>query len=122
MDVYYRFVDGDDRAHRLVFESDLINDPDVRSRLEAFNRDFVDTIARAVAEETGLPLPQARLLGRGPGLAGMAQVSARHWLGTDGSLDLNPARGLICRLAWHGISRFPRETGTAGAGAGADSC
>ena len=43
-------------------------------------------------------------------VAGMAQVSARYWLETDGNLDLDVASDLIYRLAWRGISRFPKET------------
>jgi AcrR family transcriptional regulator len=108
MRAYFRFIDSDDQAHRLVFESDLINDSDVSSRLETFNKTFAEAIARVIAEDTKLPLLEAQLLGRG--LAGMAQVSARYWLETDGNLDLDVASDLIYRLAWRGISRFPKET------------
>jgi AcrR family transcriptional regulator len=108
MRAYYRFIASDDQAHRLVFESDLINDTDVSSRLETFNKAFADAIARVIAEDTKLPMLEAQLLGRG--LAGMAQVSARYWLETDGNLDLDVASDLIYRLAWRGISRFPKET------------
>lgn len=108
MRAYFQFIASDDQAHRLVFESDLINDPDVSSRLETFNRTFADAIARVIAEDTKLPHLEAQLLGRG--LAGMAQVSARYWLETDGNLDLDVASDLIYRLAWRGISRFPKES------------
>jgi AcrR family transcriptional regulator len=108
MRAYYRFIASDDQAHRLVFESDLINDADVSSRLETFNKAFADAIARVIAEDTKLPMIEAQLLGRG--LAGMAQVRARYWLETDGNLDLDVASDLIYRLAWRGISRFPKET------------
>lgn len=108
MRAYFRFIAHDDQAHRLVFESDLINDPDVSARLETFNKTFADAVARVIAEDTKLPELEARLLGRG--LAGMAQVSARYWLETAGNLDLDVASDLIYRLAWRGISRFPKET------------
>ncbi|GAC1450038.1 MAG: TetR/AcrR family transcriptional regulator [Pseudarthrobacter sp.] len=108
MRAYYRFIASDDQAHRLVFESDLVNDPDVSARLETFNKTFADAVARVIAEDTKLPHLEAQLLGRG--LAGMAQVSARYWLETDGDLDLDVASDLIYRLAWRGISRFPKET------------
>ncbi|HEY8700885.1 MAG TPA: TetR/AcrR family transcriptional regulator [Arthrobacter sp.] len=108
MRAYFRFIASDDQAHRLVFESDLINDPDVSARLETFNKTFADAVARVIAEDTKLPHMEAQLLGRG--LAGMAQVSARYWLETDGNLDLDVASDLIYRLAWRGISRFPKET------------
>jgi AcrR family transcriptional regulator len=108
MRAYFHFIANDDQAHRLVFESDLINDADVSSRLETFNKTFANAIAQVIAEDTKLPLLEAQLLGRG--LAGMAQVSARYWLETDGNLDLDVASDLIYRLAWRGISRFPKET------------
>lgn len=108
MRAYFRFIANDDQAHRLVFESDLVNDHDVSARLETFNKTFADAIARVIAEDTKLPLLEAQLLGRG--LSGMAQVSARYWLETDGNLDLDVASDLIYRLAWRGISRFPKES------------
>src|SRR6478736_8034926 len=108
MRAYFRFIAHDDQAHRLVFESDLINDPDVSARLETFNKTFADAVAHVIAEDTKLPELEAQLLGRG--LAGMAHVSARYWLETDGNLDLDVASDLIYRLAWRGISRFPKES------------
>lgn len=108
MRAYYHFIASDDQAHRLVFESDLVNDPDVSARLETFNKTFADAIAKVIAEDTKLPLLEAQLLGRG--LSGMAQVSARYWLETDGNLNLDVASDLIYRLAWRGISRFPKES------------
>ncbi|GKV73742.1 TetR family transcriptional regulator [Pseudarthrobacter sp. NCCP-2145] len=105
---FYRFIDSDNRAHRLVFESGLINDPDVNSRLETFNNAFAGAIARAINEDTKLPVAEAELLARG--LAGLTQVSARYWLETNGNLNLKTASGLIYSLAWQGISGFPKET------------
>lgn len=104
---YYEFIAADDQAHRLVFQSDLLNDSDVASRLETFNRGFSESIAEVIASDTKLPMVEAQLLGRG--LAGMAQVSARHWLETSTSLDIDVAADLVSRLAWRGISRFPKE-------------
>lgn len=108
MHAYFEFIAKDDQAHRLVFESDLNNDPEVSARLEAFNAKYADAIARVIAEDTQLSHEEATLLGRA--LAGMAHVSARYWLETDKNLDLEVASELIYRLAWRGISRFPKET------------
>lgn len=108
MKAYFEFIAKDDQAHRLVFESDLVNDPDVAGRLETFNATYADAIAGVIAVDTKLPHIEATLLGRA--LAGMAQVSARYWLETGGDLDLDVASELIYRLAWRGISRFPKES------------
>ncbi|MGV0110401.1 MULTISPECIES: TetR/AcrR family transcriptional regulator [unclassified Arthrobacter] len=107
MRAYFQFIAQDSRAHRLVFESDISNEPDVSSRLEEFNAQFASAIAGVIAGDTQLSTVEATLLGRG--LAGMAQISARYWLETDGSLDIDAAAELIYRLAWRGISRFPKE-------------
>ncbi len=107
MRAYFQFIAQDSQAHRLVFESDVGNVPEVSKRLEAFDAEFADAIAGVVAEDTKLSHLEATLLGRG--LAGMAQVSARYWLETEGTLDIDAASELIYRLAWRGISRFPKE-------------
>lgn len=105
---YFEFMANDDQAHRLVFESDLVNDPEVAARLEAFNSNYADAIGAVIADDTKLPPVEATLLGRA--LAGMAQVSARYWLEESGDLDLEVASNLVYRLAWRGISRFPKES------------
>ena len=107
MRAYFRFVAQDSQGHRLVFESDLTNDVEVSARIEEFNARFASSIAGVIAEDTKLSHVEATLLGRA--LAGMAQVSARYWLETDGDLDIDAASELIYRLAWRGISRFPKE-------------
>lgn len=108
MKAYFLFMANDDQAHRLVFESDLVNDPEVAARLEKFNANYSDAIGQVIAEDTKLPPVEATLLGRA--LAGMAQVSARYWLEANGDLDIDVASDLVYRLAWRGISRFPKES------------
>jgi hypothetical protein len=42
-------------------------------------------------------------------LVGMAQVSARYWLGSENSsLAQQQAADLVASLAWRGIRGFPR--------------
>ncbi|MCC3268022.1 TetR/AcrR family transcriptional regulator [Arthrobacter gengyunqii] len=107
MRAYFRFVAQDSQGHRLVFESDMTNDAEVSARIEEFNARFASNIADVIAEDTKLSHVEATLLGRA--LAGMAQVSARYWLETNGDLDIDAASELVYRLAWRGISRFPKE-------------
>ena len=107
MRAYFLFVAQDSQGHRLVFESDLTNDAEVSALIEEFNARFANSIAGVIAEDTKLSSVEATLLGRA--LAGMAQVSARYWLETDGDLDIDAASELVYRLAWRGISRFPKE-------------
>lgn len=107
VEAYFQFIAQESQGHRLVFESDLHNDPEVSGRLEALNAWHADAIADAITSETSLGAPEARLLGRA--LAGMAQVSARYWLESEGELDRELASDLVYRLVWRGISRMPRE-------------
>jgi AcrR family transcriptional regulator len=110
---YFGYIARDDSAYRLAFESGLSNDPDVRVRREEFRSGFAGAIARIISEDTHLPLPEAELLGRA--LMGLAQASARYWVEDtaeqgNAALSLDTASELIYRLAWRGISRFPKET------------
>jgi AcrR family transcriptional regulator len=103
---FYDFVAGTDEAFRLVFESDLSNEPAVRGRLEKTMHDCADMVSQFIREDAGVSDAEAHLLGMA--LVGMAQVSARYWLGTDqNEIPKDEAEQLIARLAWRGISGWP---------------
>ncbi len=102
---YYEFVDRDDAAFRLVFESDLTNDPLVKDRVDLVERTVSQTIADIITEDVGLDRARAELLG--VALAGMAQVSARAWLQAERPVPREQAAALISQLAWRGIGAFP---------------
>jgi AcrR family transcriptional regulator len=101
---YFEFVDDPQDAYRLVFESDLTNEPQVRARLERLEREVIKRIAAVIKEDTGLSESQATLLGAG--LHGMAQVAATNWL-RDPTLPREDAAELVALLSWRGISGFP---------------
>src|SRR5262249_17518282 len=106
MQAFYDFVAGEGEAYRLVFESDLRNVAPVRARVERANQQCAEMIARVIAEDTDAPAEGASL--RGMGLVGMAEVSARYWMGQQKSIPKETAENLIARLAWRGIGGFPR--------------
>ncbi len=108
IEAYFRFVDEDGGAFRLVFESDLTNQPAVRERLEGVTVACADAISEVIRDDAGLPAEQAKLLA--VGLTGMAQVSARYWLATEGSIPRDAAARLLASLSWRGIGGFPRTT------------
>jgi AcrR family transcriptional regulator len=108
---YFDFVDDPGGAFRLVFESDLRNDPAVRERVERSLQISVDALADTIARDTGLDRTDAELLSCG--LAGLAEVSARWWLASDGPgasgrMAKDRAVALLSGLAWRGISGYPR--------------
>ncbi|WP_218849198.1 TetR/AcrR family transcriptional regulator [Nocardioides perillae] len=107
MKVFYEYVANDSGAFRLVFESDLTNEPAVREQVERVTTECADIIARVIHGDTGLPDEAARLLA--VSLVGMAQVSARFWLSETAGIDRQQAADLVSRLAWRGIRGYPRS-------------
>ncbi len=89
---YFEYVGGQGQAYRLIFESDLSNEPAVRDRL--------DLVQRQCAEMVHL---------LSVGLVGMAQVTARYWLSARDHIPREAAEQLVARLAWRGISGWPRS-------------
>src|SRR6185312_10259680 len=116
---YFEYV-GEGSAYRLVFESDLGNDPAVRERLEEVQRQCAEMVSRALREDAGLSDDEAHLLS--VGLVGMAQVTARYWLSTRDHIPREAAEQLVARLGWRGISGWPRtETARAESSGRAES-
>ena len=113
LSAYFAFVAREDAgssggAFRLIFESDLVNDPAVRRRVEAVTQKTMLAVAGAVAEDTGLSDAEAQLLGTA--LTGAAQVAARWWLDSDKPVAQDDAVHLLESLLWRGISNFPRQS------------
>jgi AcrR family transcriptional regulator len=107
---YFEFVDGQgtegEGAFRLVFESDLRNDPAVRERVERMTQNCVDAIAETIAHDTGYRAEEAQLLSIG--LSGLMEVAARWWLTSPDRIPKERAVELLLGLAWRGISGAPR--------------
>ena len=104
---YFEFVGGEGQAYRLVFESDLSNETAVRDRLDRGTRECAEMVSQAVREDAGLSHDEAHLLS--VGMVGMAQITARYWLGTRDHIPREAAEQLVARLAWRGISGWPRS-------------
>jgi AcrR family transcriptional regulator len=103
---FFDYVGSTGQAFRLVFESDLRNEPAVRERLDATMRDCAEMVSEIIREDAGVGDEEAHLLGMG--LVGMAHVSATYWLSTDRAIPKDAAEQLLARLAWRGISGWPR--------------
>ena len=109
LSAYFGFVARDDHdgAFRLIFESDLVNDPAVRKRVESVTEKTMLAVAAAVAGDTGLGEAEAKLLSTA--LTGAAQVAARWWLDSEKPVSQEAAVHLLESLLWRGISNFPRQ-------------
>ncbi len=108
MMAFFDYV-ADTGAFRLVFESDLTSEPAVREHVDRVTTECATMIAEVIHDDTGLPDEACRLLA--VSLVGMAQVSARFWLGengvSSGAIPLKDAAALVSGLAWRGIRGYP---------------
>jgi len=105
VEAFYTYVANERAGFRLVFESDLTNEPHVRERVERVTEVTSALIAEVIEDDTGLPPEASRLLA--VSLVGMAQVSARYWLAGGGRPDQQTAVALVSGLAWRGIRGYP---------------
>jgi len=111
-EAYFRFIDSESEAFRLLFESDALAEPQVQERLNRMTYECARAVSAVIAVDTGLPEESAMMLG--VGLIGTAQVTARYWLNRDGRLPLEKAAEFVAQLQWRGISSFPIEPGALG--------
>ncbi|WP_193607471.1 TetR/AcrR family transcriptional regulator [Nocardioides lijunqiniae] len=106
VDAFFEYVANDTGAFRLVFESDLTNEPAVREHVDRVTTECATLIAHVIHDDTGLPDAASKLLA--VSLVGMAQVSARFWLSEAGDITRTDAAALVSALAWRGIRGYPK--------------
>jgi AcrR family transcriptional regulator len=102
---FFDFVSSQGEAFRLVFESDLGNEPAVRARLDATMNACAEMISQVIKEDAGIKDDEAHLLGMA--LVGMANVTARYWMSNGQQIPKDAAEQSLARLAWRGISGWP---------------
>jgi AcrR family transcriptional regulator len=104
---YFAFVDHESEAFRLVFESDLRNEPAVRERVDRMERDCIAALTDTIMADTGLAQEPAELLAAG--LVGAAEAAARFWLAGGRRVPKSTAEQLVATLAWRGIASLPLQ-------------
>jgi AcrR family transcriptional regulator len=105
---YFDYVEHESGAFRLVFESDLNNEAAVRERTHRVTQECAEAIRDVIATDTGLSDEESMLLA--VGLTGIAHVTARYWLSTEGGrIPRDSAARIVSQLAWRGIGNFPRK-------------
>lgn len=102
---FFAFVADEGGSFRLIYESDLTNDPQVRHRLDALEAQLGDAIAQRIMQDTTLPKELAEMLGLA--MSGAAQVMARTWLAHGAQFSQELAAQAAGHLAWRGIGSFP---------------
>ncbi len=107
---YFDFMDHESEAFRLVFESDLRNDPQVRQRVERVEQGCIEALTQTIISDTGLRPDQAHLLASG--LAGASGAAAQYWLANGRRTPKAEAESLVAALIWRGIASFPLQGGS----------
>jgi len=107
VEAYFGFIDSEGEAFRLLFESDMNVEPQVRERLNRMTYDCAAAISAVISIYTGLGKEESMMLA--VGIIGTVQTSARHWLDRDGKIDRRRATELVMNLIWRGISGFPKS-------------
>lgn len=107
IEAYFTFIESEGEAFRLLFESDMSVEPQVRQRLDRMTYDCAAAVSAVISMDTGLPKEAAMLLA--VGMIGTAQVTARHWIERDSKLSQKQAVDLVYSIMWRGISGFPQK-------------
>jgi AcrR family transcriptional regulator len=105
--VDFGFIDNEGEAFRLLFESDMNLEPQVRERLNRMTYDCAAAVSAVISIDTGLGKEESMMLA--VGIIGTVQTTARHWLDRDGKIDRKRATELVMNLIWRGISGFPKS-------------
>lgn len=100
--VYFDFVEFHPQAYRLVFESDLLADPQIGERFEAFHMRVAQGVGGVLGPNTGLSQGTAVMLSRS--LTDMVQTGAAYWARNPGIASREEAQLQLFRLAWGGIA------------------
>jgi AcrR family transcriptional regulator len=107
VEAYFGFIDTEGEAFRLLFESDMNLEPQVRERLNRMTYDCAAAVSAVISIDTGLGKEESMMLA--VGIIGTVQTTARHWLDRDGKIDRQRATELVMNLIWRGISGFPKS-------------
>lgn len=107
VDAYFGFIDSEGEAFRLLFESDMNLEPQVRERLNRMTYDCAAAVSAVISIDTGLGKEESMMLA--VGIIGTVQTTARHWLDRDGKIDRTRATELVMNLIWRGISGFTKS-------------
>lgn len=109
VEAFFDFVGRKDAAFRMVFESDLVHEPEVARRVLRMSDKCADSIAAVVREDTGLPAEECKLIG--VALVGMSQIVARYWIASGSQIPREEASRVVSTLGWRGLTGFPKQEG-----------
>ncbi|WP_144793133.1 TetR/AcrR family transcriptional regulator [Kocuria palustris] len=99
--IYFDFVEFHPQTYRLVFESDLMADPEIHARFEGFHMGVAEAVGGVLGPNAGLSRGTAVMLSRA--LTDMVQTGAGFWASHPETVTREEAQRQLFRLAWGGI-------------------
>jgi AcrR family transcriptional regulator len=102
---FFDFVAQEGAAYRLIFESDLANEPEVRKRLDRVDLVAAEAMADIIRAETSMGHDESMLVG--VGMLGLAQTSARYWLDNSDTIPQETAIRVTGAMIRRGFGAFP---------------
>lgn len=105
MVMFFDYVADSSAAFRLVYESDLTNEPLVAAQLHRVTTETAEAIADVIAHDTALTSQASHMLATS--LAAIGREAASYWLANASEVSKEDAVALVSTLAWRGIAEFP---------------
>ncbi|MFE3001621.1 TetR/AcrR family transcriptional regulator [Nocardia sp. NPDC059246] len=105
---YFDFVDDEAEGFRLVFESNVTDEPSAQWHIDRAEQECVDAVFDLVVRDSGLDPQRARVLA--VGLVGVSQFTARDWLEAARPVPKEIAVDTTVALCWGGLSRLPLQS------------
>jgi AcrR family transcriptional regulator len=102
---YFDFVDDDRGGFRLIFESDVVNEPSVQGVVDRAHDACVNAVHSVISDASAVDSGFARVLA--VGLVGASQAAARSWFDAGCVIAKDDAVEAVVMLCWSGISGLP---------------
>jgi AcrR family transcriptional regulator len=109
IEAFFDFIEHDGQGYRLIFENDLVGEPEVTQLIEGATEACVDAVFDLISHDSGLDPHRARMIA--VGLVGMSQVCARYWVQADRPISKEAAVEGTVAFAWGGLSHVPLNRG-----------
>jgi len=102
---FFDFIEHDGQGYRLIFENDIITEPQVAAQVRVATESCIDAVFDLISADSGLDPHRARMVA--VGLVGISVDCARYWLDSDRPITKDDAVDGTVQFAWGGLSHVP---------------
>jgi AcrR family transcriptional regulator len=102
---FFDFIEHDGQGYRLIFENDIITEPQVAAQVRVATESCIDAVFDLISADSGLDPHRARMVA--VGLVGISVDCARYWLDADRPIAKEDAVDGTVQFAWGGLSHVP---------------